>query len=201
MDERKEISSLVKVVETLYSLELSGLWPSSFGSPCPGKCWENCVFSLLLNPAPSPLLFCQGISQSSLASSLLQAILFLKLLLTHKIAESVLSERTKIDEGSPGVGTKNSLTCTLSGTGACYQRKRSWGCSLYCEHSISQINSPSQHDTEHFCFPAKKLVQFMFVEGIYCWDHCMKIDMRKEKEQKQRKILYCTQSLPTVTQL
>lgn len=157
MDERKEISSLVKVVETLYSLELSGLWPSSFGSPCPGKCWENCVFSLLLNPAPSPLLFCQGISQSSGKLFTAGNPVF-ETLTNPQNSRYVLSERTKIDEGSPGVGTKNSLTCTLSGTGACYQRKRSSGCSLYCEHSISQINSPSQHDTEHFCFPAKKLV-------------------------------------------
>lgn len=159
MDERKEISSLVKAVETLYSLELSGLWPSSFGSPCPGKCWENCVFSLLLNPAPSPLLFCQGISQSSLVKSLLQAILFLKLLLTHKIAESVLSERTDW-WGISGSWHQEFLNLHAEWHWSLLPEKEelgAWG-RLYCEHSISQINSPSQHDTEHFCLPAKKLV-------------------------------------------
>lgn len=146
-------------METLYSLELFGLWPSSFGSPCPGKSWENCIFSLLLNPAASPLLFCQGISQSSGANFPAGNPVF------ETLTNPQTSRICALWENKDWWGISRSwhqefLNLHADWYWSLLLKKEElgvWG-GLYCKHSISQINSPSQHDTEHFCFPAEKLV-------------------------------------------
>ena len=80
------------------------------GFACPGKSWENFyLFSILkANPASLPLLS-ENISKR-LASSLLQTVLLLKLLLICKIGECVLLGRTKIDRGSAATVATDSLT-------------------------------------------------------------------------------------------
>lgn len=132
--ERKGISSLLKVVEILCSLELSELWPTRQNSMVclPRKELREFHFFFTQNEPGfvTSFLLSENVSEH-LASSLLQPILFLKLLLIQKIAESVLSGRTKIDGEFPAVGAKNSLTCKVTLEPA-PKKEEFWGFFFVC---------------------------------------------------------------------